>query len=172
MHFDKITSAWRGHESFAAWLVHQVQPRVIVDLGVDFGFSTIALARPNIGMVYGVDWFKGDSCAGYRDTEQECRQNLAESGVTNVEIIRSDFSALAARWSLPIDILHIDGDHAYPNVQRDFDEWSMHVLRGGVIMLHDTKSFAGSVGRLFAEVPWPKFEFPHSHGLGVIYRER
>jgi predicted O-methyltransferase YrrM len=174
MRFDEIPTAWRGHEAFADWLVRTLRPSTIVDLGVDFGFSTIAFARPNIGTVYGVDWFQGDACAGQRDAEEQCRENLRDAGVENVELIRADFSELAktAKFSWPyaeIDILHIDGDHSYEAVSRDFREWLPKVRNGGVILLHDTQSFPNDVGRFFREIDeLPKFEFPHASGLGVI----
>jgi predicted O-methyltransferase YrrM len=47
-----------GHEDFAVRLVEHLKPKVVVDLGVDYGFSTFAFALPNIGTVYGIDWFQ------------------------------------------------------------------------------------------------------------------
>lgn len=178
MTFDDIPSAWRGHEQFAEWLVKTVKPQVIVDLGVDYGFSTIAFARPQIGRVYAIDHFQGDAQTGARNVLAECRKNIDDAHLRiQPSVIVSDFDAAARAWfetmqfcEGPIDILHIDGAHDYASVKHDFDTWKGLVRMGGVILLHDTRSFPNDVGRFFSELRWPKFEFGHSGGLGVVYR--
>src|SRR5436309_7543642 len=78
-----IPSAWKGHERFARWLVQQMRPQVIVELGCDCGFSTIALAQPGLGIVYGIDRFAGPP---ERNAFESCRANIAASGVKNIEL--------------------------------------------------------------------------------------
>jgi predicted O-methyltransferase YrrM len=163
----QIPSAWKGHERFAQWLVCQMRPKVIVELGCDYGFSTIAFARPGIGTVYGIDRFAGRS---ERNAFEACRANIAASGATNIELIKADFRVVAQSWSLPIDLLHIDGNHTYEDVRLDFNQWSTHVRDGGVILVHDTRSFPLDVGRFFKEITWPKFEFEYANGLGVVLK--
>ena len=41
-------SAWKGHFEFSMWLVKHVNPKMIVELGVDYCHSTFCLASPNI----------------------------------------------------------------------------------------------------------------------------
>jgi predicted O-methyltransferase YrrM len=163
----RIPSAWKGHEHFARWLVQHMRPQVIVELGCDYGFSTIALAQPGWGTVYGIDRFLGRP---ERNAFELCRANIAASGVTNIELIKADFRILARSWSKPIDLLHIDGNHTYDDVRLDFTHWSGHVRPGGVILMHDTRSFPSDVGRFFEEITWPKFEFQHANGLGVTLK--
>ncbi len=163
----RIPSAWKGHERFAQWLIQQMRPKVIVELGCDYGFSTIALAQPGIGIVYGIDRFVGPP---ERKAFEACRANIAASGVTNIKLIQADFRIVARSWSLAIDLLHVDGNHAYDDVRLDFALWSIHVRDGGVILLHDTRSFPQDVGRFFNEIAWPKFEFEHANGLGVVLK--
>jgi predicted O-methyltransferase YrrM len=162
-----IPTAWRGHEHFAQWLVQQMRPQVIVELGCDYGFSTIAFAQPGLGTVYGIDRFLGPPG---RNAFETCRANIAASGVTNIELMKADFRRVAESWSRPIDLLHIDGNHSYEDVRLDFAQWSCHVRGGGVILMHDTRSFPMDVGRFFSEITWPKFEFEHASGLGVILK--
>ena len=55
-----IPSAWgdgnvQGHVLFVDWLINEMQPKVTVDLGIDYGYSLIALAHNNPGKVYGID---------------------------------------------------------------------------------------------------------------------
>lgn len=61
---DTPATAWTGHRQFAEWLVKFVNPKVIVDLGVDYGYSTFSFAIPRIGHVYGIDNFSGDDFVG------------------------------------------------------------------------------------------------------------
>lgn len=167
-----LVSAWKGHEDFAAKIVEILQPKTIVDLGVDYGFSTFAFALPNIGHVFGIDWFKGDSMAGERNTLASVKQELENLKMYNVTIIDSKFEDAAKDWKLPIDILHIDGAHDYDSVKRDYLEWSKFVSEDGVILMHDTESFSNDVGRFFREIELPKHNFLHSHGLGVICKNQ
>ena len=42
-----------------------------------------------------------------------------------------------------IDFLFIDGDHSYTGVQLDWRLWSPLVTVGGVVLLHDSRSYPG-----------------------------
>lgn len=186
MKFESIQTAWRGHEAFADVLVRAMRPKVVVDLGVDYGFSTIAFARPNIGMVFAVDHFIGDLQTGERNSLEQFQENLRDSGVTNVRTIMSDFDEAAKAWketlqfgaveqegrirAWPIDILHIDGEHSYASTRHNFETWSPFVRSGGVVLMHDVNSFPNDTGRAFNEIDWPKFKFEHAGGLGVLCR--
>lgn len=169
MDTSHILTAWRGHEPFAHWLVQTMDPKIVVELGVDFGFSLIELARYNKGLTVGVDWFHGDDQTGYRNSEDTARANVADSGLEKVKIWKMSFDEAVRNFEAQlIDIVHIDGAHDYLSVKRDFVTWLPKVRHGGVILLHDTQSFPNDVGRLFHEIQMPKFEFTHSAGLGVI----
>lgn len=136
-------------------------PRVIVDLGVDHGFSTAAFAAPRIGHVHGID-SRADSIAS-------AAANIAALGLTDmVTLVQSDFTEASKLWSAPIDILHIDGDHSYESVAKDFSNWSRHVSPGGVILFHDIDSFPDGPGKLFRDIAWPKWGYNSFHGLGVV----
>ena len=50
-----IPTAWGGHKNFATWLVSRLKAQTIVDLGVDFGYSTFCFALACSGQVYGID---------------------------------------------------------------------------------------------------------------------
>lgn len=167
-------TAWRGHGEFAMNLVEILKPDIVVDLGVDYGFSTFCFAQPKIGTVYGVDWFQGDEHAQYRNTYQFVKtlqsEVNTEFGINNVEIIKSDFTELSKIWSKKIDILHIDGLHTYDAVKSDFTNWIDHCNEDALILFHDTISFPKDVGRFFNEIKdeFYNFNFKHCHGLGVL----
>lgn len=49
----------------------------------------------------------------------------------------------------PIDLLFIDGDHAYESVKRDFELYTPLVRPGGIVALHDiVEGPAGTVGEV------------------------
>jgi hypothetical protein len=169
---SKYPSAWTGHANFAVELVKAMNPYTIVDLGVDYGFSTFCFAYPKIGMVYGIDWFEGDNHASKRNTYDKVKQlswNLAFNfDITNVDFIKSDFTELSKVWNMPIDILHIDGFHEYEAVKNDYECWSKHCHEDSIILFHDVESFRDTVGRFFSELPGEyKLINRDSAGLGV-----
>jgi predicted O-methyltransferase YrrM len=167
---ENIITAWRGHEFFATWLVKKMKPTTIVDLGVDYGFSTFSWGLPRIGNVYGIDSFEGDFKTGFRNTYDSVnymRQNLGLED--NVHIIKGKFDQISESWDNPIDILHIDGSPEYLNVKNDFDNWYRHVKDDGIVLFHDTCIYNNNFGvwKFFNELPLPKLNFTHSAGLGI-----
>jgi uncharacterized coiled-coil protein SlyX len=88
-------------------------------------------------------------------------------------LIQSTFDqALDNFDNAAIDLLNIDGDHAYAVVKHDFESWLPKMSDRAVILLHHTNLHEGDGGvwRLWEEIKprYPHFEFVHEHGLGVI----
>ncbi|HEX6465017.1 MAG TPA: class I SAM-dependent methyltransferase [Vicinamibacterales bacterium] len=132
-----------------AWLlfglVHAMRPSVCVEIGSARGQSTcyigMALKRVNHGHLYAIDPHQAtawnDVNAG--DTYSELRRNLRSAGVdARVTIVRRYSSDAAKDWTLPIDLLFIDGDHSYDGVKRDWDLFAPHVREFGLVVFHDT----------------------------------
>ena len=174
--FDRVTgnipSAWKGHKNFALWLVNRLRPRTIVELGVDFGFSSFCFAHARIGRVYGIDSFEGDKDAGLRDTRTSVEECVKTLKLDNLTLIKGYFEEVSKTWTEPIDILHIDGRHHYEDVSRDFSDWAPFVASGGIILLHDTCVEHFGVRRFFGEIDMPKCNFWNSHGLGLVSRDQ
>lgn len=170
--YDRTPSAWKANKELAQWLVHTFNPSIIVDLGVDYGYSSYVLAENPVGTVYAVDWFQGDQHAGYRDTYSYVTSAIAEFSLTNIKVIKADFTHLAKTWAAPIDILHIDGEHTYEAVSRDYANWFDHVEDDGIILFHDTVTFKDSVGVFFEELCIPKINFTEDNGLGIASRSQ
>ncbi len=174
---DTPATAWSGHREFAEKLVRFMNPKVIVDLGVDWGYSTFTFAMQRIGHTYGIDNFVGDDFVGTDEDRLKYKfVNMKREKLhlkDNLTIIESDFNEAAKTWTETIDILHIDGSHKYEDVKKDFDTWSKFVGENGVILLHDTciENLYGNeygVKKFFDEIDMPKFTFTHCYGLGVI----
>ena len=176
---DTPATAWYGHRKFAENLVRFVNPKVVVDLGVDWGYSTFSFAIPRIGHTYGIDNFTGDDFVGTDELRKKYdfvmmkREKLHLQD--NLTLIEGDFTDVAQTWDKTIDILHIDGSHKYEDIKRDFETWSKFVTDDGIILLHDTcveslNSRDYGVKKFFDELDMPKFTFTHCYGLGVICR--
>lgn len=168
---ERIGSAWRGHHYFALWLVKELQPLTIIDLGVDRGFSTFILAAQKIGNVYGIDWFSGEKYADYIPVMRSKSIMKKKFGIKNITIIKGKFSEVAKKWKKKIDILHIDGAHTYKDVKEDYQAWRQFLDENSVVLFHDTNAYEG-VTRFFGELDLPKYNFTHSFGLGVVSKNK
>ena len=159
-------SAWSGHFDFSQWIIKEKSPEVIVELGVDYGFSSLAFTMPDVGHVYSIDCFAG--MHEISQPEAYTRNLIQTFDIKNITLIKDYFDNVAREWNKPIDILHIDGDHAYESVKKDFETWSKFVKDDGVILMHDTCVEYFGVKDFFAEINLPKTNFPQSSGLGVV----
>lgn len=170
----KKPSAWEGHGRFAMHLVEKINPKIVVDLGVEYGYSTFCFAYHNIGTVYGIDWFQGDAHAGFNDdsfqTTFETYTELASKfGISNIKIVKGEFTEIAKTWDKTIDILHIDGLHTYEAVKHDFETWTRFCHNESIILFHDTVSYPYTVGRFFNEIGGGyKIDKLDSCGLGIF----
>jgi len=176
---DIPSSCWMGHRNFAEWLVSYLKPEVTVDLGVDWGFSTFCFAMPRIGKVYGIDTFEGDQFTGGNHGFYEYVLNKQEKLFMkdNVTFIKGYFDDVAKTWDKQIDILHIDGDHAYDSIKNDYETWSPFLKENGVVLFHDTciEELNGNhygVKKFFDELDIPKVTFTHTFGLGVASKNK
>ena len=167
---DIPSTSWAGHRKFAEWLVNFLNPKVVVDLGVDYGYSTFSFAIPRKGHVYGVDNFEGDDYVGI--DSQRMKYNFVNMKreklhlQENMTFIEGDFNEVAKTWDKKIDILHIDGSHHYEDVKRDYETWIKFLSDDGVILMHDTcvgdmrvNGIEYGVRKFYDEIDLPKFTF-------------
>lgn len=165
---ELLPSTWTEHMDFADWLVRYKRPKVVVELGVDFGYSTCSFALSGIGTIYAIDWFKGDEYTGFRDNYEFVKKHLELFECSNVNLMNMSFEEALADWHLPIDILHIDGFHTYDAVCNDYMEWTRFLNSGGVVLIHDTCIDWFGVKVFFDQITTPKLNFKVSCGLGVV----
>lgn len=176
------TFGWLGHIHFAYDLVSQSKPETVVELGTHWGvsffsFSQAAKDHSPSTKLYAVDTWQGEEHAGFYDDKvikfvKKVKANFFPS--LAIHLVRKTFDQAAADFAdQSIDILHIDGLHTYEAVKHDFETWLPKVKPDGLILFHDTteKGHGFGVYRFWRELTkkYPMhFEFPHSHGLGVI----
>lgn len=169
---DAISSTWTRHKDYVDWVLQFYNGAVVVDLGVDFGYSTFCMANANPkNLVFGVDSFEGDEHSGFRNTYQHCNDYQYKMGLKNLHFLKGYFDDVASRWEdMPIDVLHIDGLHTYEAVKNDYETWSKFMRPNHIIMFHDTYVWKKDFGvrKFFIELNKHKVNFNVSNGLGVI----
>jgi hypothetical protein len=166
---------------FAAWLVKELSPTVLVELGTHTGNSYFSfcqsIAESELDTkCYAVDTWHGDKHAGeygdevFGSVSQHNNANYAKFSC----LLRATFAnALSYFSDRSIDLLHIDGLHTYDAVRHDFETWLPKLSPGAVVLFHDTNVRERDFGvwKLWDELKkvYPNnLEFTHSHGLGVL----
>ncbi|EIK46098.1 putative secreted protein [Cellvibrio sp. BR] len=72
------------------------------------------------------------------DTFREFRHTLARAQLEDVVVPIVAPSALAARhWATPLGMVFIDGGHSMAAALTDYRCWAPHVVRGGLLAIHD-----------------------------------
>ncbi len=83
----------------------------------------------------------------------------------NIKLIKKNSEAAKKVFNKKIDILHIDADHRYESVKKDFCLFAP-LVRGG----HDIQSYPDDVGKFFNEIEGGRKEkVLEFYGLGFWY---
>lgn len=171
---------WHGHLPFGMWLVHRIQPRIIVELGVLKGDSYCAFCQAVKAtgincQCFGVDTWQGDLHTGrYGENilaQLRCHHDVKYAGFST--LMRCTFDEAQHKFANgTIDLLHIDGFHSYRAVRHDFETWRPKLSDRAIVLFHDIGVIQLSFGvwRFWAQVcrRYPHFSFFHSNGLGVL----
>jgi hypothetical protein len=175
-----VASAWHEHAPFASWLVEQLSPRMLVELGTHNGFSYFAFCQAirMAGLTtaaFAVDRWTGDEHAGQYG--EEVYQSVEAFNTGRYSDI-STLMKMSFEDALPyfedgsVDLLHIDGSHYFDDVKSDFESWLPKLSNRAVVLFHDTNVRERKFGvHLFwSQVceHYPNFNFIHGHGLGVL----
>lgn len=175
-----VLSAWLEHGPFAEWVIAATRPRVLVELGTHNGYSYFAFCQAikRLGLdtrAYAVDTWEGDDHAGfYSDEIYDLVQKVNQDGYAEFStLIRGYFDdALASIDDGSVDLLHIDGRHAYEDVKHDYESWIPKLSDRAVVLFHDVavRERGFGVWKLWKEIAAPgrSFSFSHGNGLGVL----
>ncbi|WP_157289003.1 class I SAM-dependent methyltransferase [Devosia marina] len=178
-------SPWLGHVPFAFWIIANLKPRRVVELGTQSGNSFCAFMQAGHALgstqnYHAVDHWLGDGqtweyeAKDYGDSiYRELDQYLTERYNAPGRLIRSSFDdALSQFEDGSIDLLHIDGLHTYEAVKHDFTTWFPKLSSRGVCLFHDTQERENDFGvyKLVNELRdrFAVLDFEHSHGLAVV----
>jgi len=171
---------WVEHIPLGMFLVDVLRPRVLVELGTFSGVSFCAFCQAvkELGTgtrCYAVDTWQGDPHNGYYGPEvlRELKSHHDPLYGGFSCLIQSTFDeALSHFENGSIDLLHIDGFHAYEAVRRDFENWLPKMSDRGVMLFHDinVRELDFGVWKLWEEVKprYPHFEATWGQGLGLL----
>jgi hypothetical protein len=171
---------WMEHIPFGMFLVDVLRPRVLVELGTFSGVSFCAFCQAvkELGTgtrCYAIDTWQGDPNNGYYSaevlTELKSHHDPLYGGFSR--LIQSSFDEAVCQFEVgSIDLLHIDGFHAYDAVRHDFEMWLPKMSKRGVVLFHDINVREQDFGvwKLWQEINprYPHFEADWGQGLGVL----
>lgn len=170
-----------GHLPFAAWLIQQLAPKILVELGAHSGNSYLtfcqSVAESGCATTcYAVDTWQGDGRAGPYDVAafNTIHAHNQEHYAGFSQLLRMTFDdAVTCFADESVGLLHLNGLHTYAAVRHDFESWLPKLAPGAVVLLHATNVRERNVGvwkfweELQARYP-NHLEFVHAHGLGVL----
>jgi MMP 1-O-methyltransferase len=128
-----------------------------LEVGSYCGKSTLYLGsacREKGQLLYAIDHHRGseehqpgeeyhddelmDAELGRFDSLPAFRRTLARAGLENTVVPVVTSSALAARhWRTPLSLVFVDGGHSRETALADYRAWCGHIVRGGVLAIHD-----------------------------------
>ncbi|KAF2391004.1 MULTISPECIES: class I SAM-dependent methyltransferase [Pseudomonas] len=128
-------------------LASQVQSGCIVEVGSYRGRSTVFLGQGSLAghgaPVYAIDPHKPfvgvlGGIFGPIDRTAFYKTMLITGCSEIVSLINLSSEMVVPKWSEPVALLWIDGDHSYAGVKRDFECWLPHVAEGACIAFDDS----------------------------------
>ncbi len=174
-------SAWTDLVPLGMLLVDFVRPRVLVELGVKNGISYCAFCQvvQELGLgteCIAVDTWEGDPTTTINDGDRalaHLRDHHDALYGSFSTLLRMTFdNALEHVRDGSVDLLHIDGWHAYEAVRHDFESWLPKLSERGVVLLHDVmvEQEGFGVHRFWAELEerYLTFRIEHGAGLGIV----
>jgi cephalosporin hydroxylase len=154
----------QGHLVRLRDLVVELDALVVVELGVRYGKSTVALlagVEQTAGLVWSCDADRLPLPPEVTDHPQW-------------EFVAGDDLAMVAYAPSPVDLLFIDTSHEYEHTLAELAAYGPLVRRGGAVALHDTDPVlwpgcARAVREWFESVPGARLEFyPGHNGLTIV----
>ena len=121
----------------------------IVEMGTWDGRSAAILGlavEKRGGRVYTIDHYNHSVIYGPGNQYHSLlrtQNNFIDKDIRNVVPLQGISSEIAAQWTVPIELLFIDGDHKYESVKKDIEDWLPKVVQGGVVLFHDYNSGEG-----------------------------
>jgi len=175
-------STWWQHVPIAHWLMCEVKPQIVVELGTHYGvsffaFCEAAAAYSKSSFLYAVDTWEGDPQAGHYGKEvlDKVQLHADRNHRLQSRLIRSTFDDASQYFNdKSIDLLHIDGLHTYDAVKHDYETWLPKLKDDSIILFHDinVRECDFGVWKFWQELKanHTSHETANGHGLGVLIR--
>jgi len=126
-------------------MIEDIRPKTILEIGTSNGGSLFLFTRvasPD-ALIVSIDLPRGQFGGGYPRSRGYLYRSFAAPG-QRIRLLRADShqvrtleSAEAALEGRNVDVLFIDGDHAYQGVKLDFEMYGPLVRDRGLIAFHD-----------------------------------
>ena len=96
------------------------------------------------------------------DTFREFRRNIRQAGLDDVVVpVVAGSEAAARHWQTPLAMVFIDGGHSMDAALTDYRCWATHLMRGGVLAIHDLFEDAHAGG----QAPYAIYRMAKASGL-------
>jgi MMP 1-O-methyltransferase len=153
----------------------------VLEIGSYCGKSTIYLGlacQQRKGTVFALDHHRGseehqlgeffhdpdlyDKGEGAMDTFREFRRNIRRAGLDEVVVpVVAGSEAAARHWQTPLAMVFIDGGHSLEAALTDYRCWTAHLMRGGILAIHDLFDDAHAGG----QAPYAVYRMAKASGL-------
>ncbi len=153
----------------------------VLEIGSYCGKSTIYLGlacRGNNSTVFALDHHRGseehqrgeffhdpdlyDAGEEVVDTFREFRRNIGRSGLDETVVpVVAGSEAAARHWQTPLAMVFIDGGHSLEAALTDYRCWMPHLMRGGILAIHDLFDDAHAGG----QAPYAVYRMALASGL-------
>ena len=122
--------------------------RRVVEIGVYEGASAVALAsamgpESELHLVDPFGHHPDALPSGWAATEWATRRVVARAARRRGPRLTWHVALsqeVARDWTLPVDLVFVDGDHSEAGVARDWDCWHRFVAAGGHVVFHDARA--------------------------------
>ena len=166
-----VGSAWGNIPTILKDIIKRfnLKQDLALEFGVEYGYSTSAMSNYFTNVI-GVDTFEGDPHSGFKDNHLETTTNNLVD-FNNIQLIKSDYKDYIKDNNDMYDMIHIDIVHNY-NETFECGEWAIN--HSDIVVFHDTISFPDikrvceDLARLYN---LEFYNYPHSHGLGILVRK-
>jgi GT2 family glycosyltransferase len=173
-------SLWVKHIPFGMFLIDLLRPKVVVELGTFTGVSYCAFCQAvkELGIdtkCYGIGSWEVDEHNGAHgpDVLDQLKAHHDPLYGSFSHLIQNSLGDASSHFGKQtIDLLHIDGHHAYEAARNDFNNWLPRMSNNGVVLFHDINLRQQDCGvwELWEELKrqYPYFEILHGYGLGLL----
>lgn len=160
--------AWsisRGSGCFLLSLCRLLRPRVILEIGTSFSYSTLWLAC-------GAPEAEVHTIELLPEKIEIARGNVVSSGLTNIRLHEGDAIRVTKDWNIPVDLLFLDADpenyiYYFQHLLPCFNSGTVLIMDNALNHREQTCAFMDHVHRLDE---WTSWIHPLDNGLFLAFQ--
>jgi len=135
-------------------IFQELNPKYILEIGTASGGSLFCFCKlaKNDATIISIDLPEGPFGGGYPEWKIPIYKAFAKEN-QKLYLLRKDSHKEETLEEVKkilngnqLDFLFIDGDHTYEGVKKDFEMYSPHVRRGGIVAFHDIVKHPSEIG--------------------------